>query len=65
MPNSEQRSGVPTTLAELHFIIGDLIEAIDQLDMARESGGVISADVINRLRSHMAKRAHRSTQGAR
>jgi len=42
-------------LVELRAILGDCIEAIDQLDMARESGGVVSHEVMSRLRRVLAK----------
>lgn len=55
---------VPTaTLVQLRQIVGDLVEAVDQLDMARESGGVISDDLITRLRGYLAEPADHQTEG--
>lgn len=43
------------TLVQLRGIIGDIIEAVSQLDMARESGGVVSNEVMSRLRDLLAE----------
>lgn len=50
------------TLIQLRELIGDLIEAVSQLDMARESGGVVSDDVMSRLRRVLAEPAHDSQE---
>lgn len=44
-------------------VLGDLIEAVDQLDMARESGGVVSHEVMQRLRCLLAKPSDGSPKG--
>lgn len=52
------------TLPQLRWILGDLIEAVLQLDMARESGGVVSHECIERLRGYMAEPTYHPTEGA-
>lgn len=59
------RPYLPTaTLPELRRILGDVIEAVSQLDMARESGGVVSHEVIDRLRDYLAEPAYHPTERA-
>lgn len=69
MPRHVDSSAFPecktADLPGLRRIVGDLCEAVDQLDMARPSGGVISADVIDRLRGYLAKPVDYSPTGAR
>jgi hypothetical protein len=51
------------TLTQLRDILGDIIEAISQLDMARESGGVVSHEVMSRLRNLLAEPADPTSGG--
>lgn len=52
------------TLVQLRDIIGDIVEAVSQLDMARESGGVVSHEVMQRLRRVLAEPVDPPTGGA-
>lgn len=66
MTNVPKMSACPlrtANLVQLRNAVGDCIEAISQLDMARESGGVVSDDVMQRLRSLLAEPAHGPSQG--
>lgn len=53
------------SIYKLREIVGDLIEAVDQLDMARETGGVVSHEVMSRLRRMLAKPSDGSPKGGR
>lgn len=60
-------SNAPIALAnltQLRAVVGDLCEAVSQLDMAREEGGIVSDDVMQRLRCVLAEPADPQTGGA-
>lgn len=50
-------------VVHLRAIVGDVIEALSQLDMARESGGVVSDEVMSRLRGLLAEPPHAAQGG--